>query len=96
MKDQSIKNPRDIRRQHNVELIRRMRNGESLTSFDSKSSWYPPRPIIEKDKAEMARLYESQGAAKPAPVARKREPGNVVNLADALPPSGGRPLNEAS
>jgi hypothetical protein len=96
MKDQSIKNSRDIRRQHNVELIRRMRNGESLTSFDSKSSWYPPRPIIEKDKTEMARLYESQRAAKSTPVARKREAGNVVNLADAVPPSGGRPLDEAS
>ena len=53
----SNKNPSQIRRQHNSELIRKMRNGESMTSFDSKASWFPPRPTIEKDKREMARLY---------------------------------------
>lgn len=58
MKDVSVKNAYQIRRQHNSELIRKMRNGESLTSFDSKASWYPPRPVIEKDKREMARLYD--------------------------------------
>lgn len=57
MNDNSAKNASQIRRQHNQDLIRKMRNGESLTSFDSKASWYPPRPSIEKDKREMARLY---------------------------------------
>lgn len=58
MSDPAVKNIRDLRRQHNQELIRRMRNGESLTSFDSKASWYPPRPIIEKDKEAIERLYQ--------------------------------------
>ena len=45
------------RRQHNTDLIRRMRNGEPLNTIDSKSSWYPPRPTIKKDAGEMARVY---------------------------------------
>lgn len=57
MSDRAVKNTRDLRRQHNQELIRRMRNGESLTAFDSKASWYPPRPIIEKDKVAIEKLY---------------------------------------
>ena len=46
------------RKQHNYDLIRRMRNGDALYSFDSQQSWYPPRPIVKKDKSEMSRLYE--------------------------------------
>ena len=85
MNDQSFKNTRDLRRQHNSELIRRMRNGESLTSFDSKASWYPPRPIIQKDKSEMARLYDSQEVrSRPAPK-KRLEAENVVDLAEAFP-----------
>ena len=48
---------KDTRRQHNTDLIRRMRNGESLYSFDSTSSWFPPRPIISKDKQAIKQLY---------------------------------------
>ena len=51
---------KDTKRQrkfHNQDLIRRMRNGESLSAIDSKASWYPPRPNIKKDAKEMARLY---------------------------------------
>jgi len=45
------------RKQHNLDLIKRMRNGEPLNAIDSKSSWYPPRPTIAKDPSEMARVY---------------------------------------
>ncbi len=48
-----------IRQEHNRDLIRRMRNGEPLTSFDSQSSWFPPRPIIEKNQKEISRLYSA-------------------------------------
>lgn len=47
----------NLRKQHNSDLIRRMRNGEPLNTIDSKSSWYPPRPVIKKDEGEMARVY---------------------------------------
>lgn len=66
----------DLRRQHNAELIRRMRNGEALSAFDSKASWFPPRPVIKKDEREMRRLYDDSqrphgdGAVGDAPVAQ--------------------------
>ncbi|RZA13305.1 MAG: hypothetical protein EOP10_29965 [Proteobacteria bacterium] len=48
---------RNLRHDRNSELVRRMRNGEQLTSFNSQSSWYPPRPIIEKDQTAISKLY---------------------------------------
>lgn len=45
------------RQRHNAELIQKMRDGESLTSFDAMSSWFPPRPTIEKDKRAIEKLY---------------------------------------
>lgn len=80
MKNQDNKNIGDLRRQRNHELLRRMRTGESLTSFDSKASWYPPRPIIAKDKAEMARLYQQQEAPQAAVETPKGPRGKVVHL----------------
>lgn len=56
MKDK--KTSEGLRRQHNADLIRRMRNGEPLNAIDSKASWYPPRPVIKKDQREIARLYQ--------------------------------------
>ncbi len=66
------------RKQHNSDLIRRMRNGEPLNSIDSKSSWYPPRPVIKKDEGEMARVY---GAPSTDPVQEQAgDTGGVVSL----------------
>ena len=48
------------RRERNSELVRRMRDGDSLTSFSNASSWFPPRPIIQKDSAEIAKLYDEK------------------------------------
>jgi hypothetical protein len=47
----------DNRKKHNQELIRRMRNGDSLKSFDNIASWYPPRPVIKKDPKAIEMLY---------------------------------------
>jgi hypothetical protein len=66
MKDLNKRSSNDIRRQHNADLIRRMRSGDSLTSFDSKASWYPPRPIIKKDTREMERVYRADTRSTPA------------------------------
>ena len=57
----SEENESDKRTARNRDIIRRMRNGDPLTSFDSRSSWFPPRPILEKDKDAMARLYKVEG-----------------------------------
>jgi hypothetical protein len=48
-----------LRIDRNRELIRRMNAGENLNSFSSASSWFPPRPIIEKDPQALAQLYGS-------------------------------------
>ncbi len=95
----STGNAKDLRLAHNAELIRRMMKGESLTSFDSQSSWYPPRPVIEKDQQEISRLYET---AAPTPGSQKvvTEPSkvdkgsNVVQLHQEVVPL--RVLDDAS
>lgn len=56
MKD--IKTGQDSRKRHNEQLIRRMKSGEPLWSYDSKASWFPPRPMIEKDPDAIKRLYD--------------------------------------
>ena len=48
---------RNLRKERNSELVRRMRNGEQLSSFSSTGSWFPPRPTIEKDKTAINKLY---------------------------------------
>jgi hypothetical protein len=94
MNDQSKKNASDLRKQHNSDLIRRMRNGEPLNTVDSKASWYPPRPLIEKDKAEMERVYQgTAGADVQTAAPRGEESKKVVRLAR---PRGVPPLGEAS
>ena len=59
-----------LRDRHNESLIRRMRDGEQLTSFDSQSSWFPPRQVLEKDSKEIARLYGTTGKK----IDRRRSP----------------------
>ena len=56
MKDSKIS--LDARKKHNEQLIRRMKAGEQLWSYDSKASWFPPRPMIEKDPEAIKRLYK--------------------------------------
>lgn len=54
---------RNLRTDRNSELVRRMRTGEQLTSFNSQSSWFPPRPIIEKDQGAIHKLYGKAATA---------------------------------
>ena len=80
MKDTSKKSS-DTRRQHNADLLRRMRAGETLTSFDSRASWFPPRPIIQKDQGEIARLYQN---ASPRRVTAQSEGGLAVVSSESV------------
>jgi hypothetical protein len=59
MKDEKPTN--ETRKRHNEQLIRRMKSGEALWSYDSKASWFPPRPMIEKDPEAIKRLYSGSG-----------------------------------
>lgn len=57
MKVISQQKSQQIRKERNAELLRRMQNGEKLSSFSSLDSWYPPRPIAEKDRTAIHQLY---------------------------------------
>lgn len=46
-----------LRKVRNNDLLTRMNQGESLTSFSSQNSWFPNRPTIEKDQDAMNKLY---------------------------------------
>jgi hypothetical protein len=73
------KTKREIRRQHNDDVLKRMRNGESLSRMDSRSTWFPPRPSIAKDPDAMKRLYGNLMRDGRRPQAGK---GEVVRLKD--------------
>ena len=52
-----------LRKDRNADVIRRMKGGDQLSSFNSYSSWFPPRPIIEKDARAVEDLYGTQPRA---------------------------------
>jgi hypothetical protein len=57
MKMMSNKKADELRRLRNASLLRRMEDGDELTSFNSNASWFPPRPIIKKNNEAIERLY---------------------------------------
>ena len=65
MKSISLTKVKSMRKERNGDLIKRMKSGDQLSSFDSHASWYPPRPIIEKDPRAIAELYGKSGNKKP-------------------------------
>jgi len=89
MSKENGKNLSGLRRQHNQELIRKMRNGEPLTSFDSKASWFPPRPIIAKDPEALAQLYGNHvlplTPRQPQPTATFKEDLSDVPVSSLTP-----------
>jgi len=52
------------RKKRNKELVKRMRQGETLSSFDAQLSFFPPRPLIEKDEKEVERLFKKKKLEK--------------------------------
>lgn len=55
--DSKTKNASLLRKSRNADVLKRMKEGESLNSFDSNSSWFPPRPMVEKDPDAVKKLY---------------------------------------
>ena len=87
MSEKPKDHPAVIRRRHNVELLRRMRAGEALWSFDSTASWFPPRPVISKDPGAIARLYGARGESRQDAMHKASEdvenaPATHLRLAD--------------
>ena len=53
-----MKSPDDIRKDRNKDLVERLKAGDPLNSpMDHVDTWWPPRPIIEKDVKEIKRVY---------------------------------------
>ncbi|NRA66271.1 MAG: hypothetical protein HRU19_17425 [Pseudobacteriovorax sp.] len=57
MSKTSMSKQKVLRKERNSDVIRRMKNGDQLSSFNSYSSWFPPRPIISKDADAVKELY---------------------------------------
>ena len=71
------------RRDHNADLVRRMKDGEALTSFDSTSSWFPPRPIVQKDQRAIDRLYGDHEGKNSADESERKGDSEVIPLRKA-------------
>ena len=41
----------------NARILEKMQRGESLVTVPTQATWFPPRPIIEKSKKDIERLY---------------------------------------
>jgi len=54
---EETKTLRQKRKSHNEDIVKRMREGDSLSSFSTEKSWFPDRPTIKKDKEAIERLY---------------------------------------
>ena len=52
------------RKKKNEDLIKRMKAGETLSSFNAQASWFPPRPDIKKDAKIIKELFEEEKKAK--------------------------------
>jgi len=74
-----LKDPSKLRQNRNQDLLRKMKSGESLSSFNSMMSWYPDRPPIEKDPELMKQLY-GQMPKPQATLARKAKEGQEKSL----------------
>ena len=48
------------RKKINDEILRKMKNGESLASIDLANSWFPVRPKIKKDTKIIEKLYKKE------------------------------------
>lgn len=82
MKTINFHERRACRKRQNNDVIRRMREGDPLKSFGSLSSWYPPRPVIEKDKDALSKLYkiESKTQGKSAKITIVQDNSSENNI----------------
>lgn len=71
---------RNLRKERNADILRRMRNGEQLASFNSYASWFPPRPIIQKDIHALQELYGNDVVAMNAAQGESRESTGSMDM----------------
>jgi hypothetical protein len=56
---------KDLRSRHNDIILAKFKRGESLSQHSSMSSWFPPRPVVKKNIADLNRVYNSSIKMKP-------------------------------
>jgi hypothetical protein len=71
---------RNLRKERNADILRRMRGGEQLASFNSYASWFPPRPIIQKDIHALQELYGNDVVAMNAAQGESREGNGSIDM----------------
>ncbi len=48
----------EARRQRNAALLERMKNpADNLSAYDPRATFFPPRPLIQKDREAVERLF---------------------------------------
>lgn len=52
------------RAEKNRDLIERMKAGENLALYDPADTFFPPRPLVEKNKDAIRRLYSNGGESE--------------------------------
>jgi hypothetical protein len=60
-----------LQKKHNNELLKKFKEGSSLNLYEIKDTWFPPRPILEKDltpdlKKNITRIF-TQVPSKDSP-----------------------------
>ena len=55
--DSKTKDEDEKRKERNRSLINRMKSGEDLSLYKSSDTWFPPRPVIQKNRDAIRRLY---------------------------------------
>jgi hypothetical protein len=46
------------RKERNEDIVKRMKNGEDLSTIERSATWWPPRPIIKKSKKDIEKVYK--------------------------------------
>lgn len=55
------KTKKDRQAEHNKEILEALKNKTELPKkMDTIDSWFPPRPLIKKDKEAMKKLYKKE------------------------------------
>ena len=52
-----MKTENEIRKEYNAYVLQLFREGKTLTAIIPEATFFPPRPIIKKDKEAVEKLY---------------------------------------
>ena len=52
------------RKRQNEYVLRLLREGKTCTTVAPEATWWPPRPIISKNKDDIIRLYKLEELTK--------------------------------